>query len=133
MITKKDIIAMAKHVVHRDAGMRDTRLMHPTRDWIMGLIAALVLFVGAVFYAAFTFISHTQFTEQPGVVARSIDPYNQEKIQAILAQYNERAIRFATLRDVEPPSVPLDIDTPHATDDTTEPIENSVDAPLEFE
>ncbi len=50
MIEKTDILKMAKHVLKRVSGGRDHKIMHPYREWGIGVLVSLMLaVVGGMF------------------------------------------------------------------------------------
>ena len=59
MISKKDITKMVKNVVRRDRGVPDRRLMHPRREWSVGLLLWITVVLAGGFYAAVTFNTYT--------------------------------------------------------------------------
>lgn len=51
MIEKKDIQKMVNHVVKRDRGIADKRLLHPKREWSVAVIIGLLIFMYGLYFA----------------------------------------------------------------------------------
>ena len=53
MIEAKDITKMVQHVVRRDSGKSDAVIMHPLREWALGLfVVGLLVLWGVIFTIA---------------------------------------------------------------------------------
>ena len=90
-------------------------LVNPTRDWVTGLSAAALVFVGGVAYIAFDF--HTQFGAASDEQAIEVQPliYRGAEVKAYAERYAQRERDFETLRKdrryVPPPAVVVPADT----------------------
>lgn len=118
MITKHDIIKMAKHVVRRGKGRPDGRIMHPERDWFFGFLAAAVLFLGGVAYAGFVFYSAWQYNPDAVEVDVAAVVYEKDLIREVTERYKAREQAFRALRR-EPAAVGTT--TPTIAPDDIEP------------
>lgn len=88
---------MTRHIFRRSKGVPDKRLLHPRREWGIGLcLFTVVLFVGSGFGAQ----SFTQFkdvTAIEGQAELSIPRYNENQIKSVLEVYQERSDGYRAL------------------------------------
>lgn len=98
MIEKKDIIAVARHIFRRGQGAPDRRLMHPMREWLIGVACASAVFVGGAAYAGFLFVELSGERRATVSVDDAVAVYDQAAVSAVLAEYGERDARFRALR-----------------------------------
>lgn len=102
MISKKDILKIAKHIIRRDQGRVDRRLLHPTREWAVGVLGAAVLFVGSVAYAGYIFYFQLQQTDIPSPTEMNVVSYDAKKAQEVFKYYEVRRQKFLELQNAAP-------------------------------
>lgn len=93
---------MAKHITRRSAGRRDNRIIHPQRDWLIGLMATTMLFLAGSVYAGFVFFTELHHEVDPSTVSVETTSYRYDLIQEVLGTYTDRAETFEALRAEEP-------------------------------
>lgn len=98
MITKHNIIKMVRHIVRRGDGYPDHRIMHPARDWSVGLLGVAVLFLGTSVGAGYLFWRIDNTATEAYTV--TIDPvtYDQKLIKRVLTDYAATRARYKSLR-----------------------------------
>jgi len=90
MIETKDIVKMVKKIVRHDKGIPDTRIMHPMREWITGLVGvAIGVLVGSLF-AFSVYQSYSASTTEVIVVTETVVPYKAALVEQALASYLEK-------------------------------------------
>lgn len=89
---------MVRHIAKRSEHIPDRKLMHPARDWFIGLSAAVVLFVCSVLFAFMTFNTQSEKINRVVPVTETVSVYKSEEAQAILKAYDERITTFNALR-----------------------------------
>ena len=72
MIDKKSIIKMAEHVFRKSQGYPDRRLMHPKREWGIGIGIFLVLVSAGAIGAFSVFTSYRDFSQVTASVEQSV-------------------------------------------------------------
>lgn len=98
MITKTDILRMVQHIARRSHNIPDTRLMHPGREWAIGLgLFTLTTLIGGV-VSARQFWTYESIETQLGEPEVSVRMYDQQKMRAVLDAFDARAIEFQTIR-----------------------------------
>jgi hypothetical protein len=110
MINKKEITKMVKAAIRRDRGIPDRRLMHPSREWAIGLILCLVIVLAGSIYAIIVFEKYSsisiddsaveveQLRYQRATALEAIEIYEQKQTNY------EKLISSRPIRVIEPES-----------------------------
>lgn len=98
MIRKIDFIVMARHILRKTQGHADGRMIHPVRDWILGLSLTFILFVLLSMYSGYKFYTISQQDNAVFSFESSTIQYNLKGVQSVTRVYGEREKRFQTLR-----------------------------------
>jgi hypothetical protein len=104
---------MAKHIAKRSKGIPDNRIMHPTRDWLIGLVFVLCIFVVGSIYTGYRFVSEQSQDVSAYDVSVDTVEYKHTLIGNVSEQYDDIQIRFDELRGrrfIAPPDVVDDND-----------------------
>lgn len=123
MIQKYDIIKMAKHVFRRSRGIPDRELMHPRRDWLVGLAVFILLMLGGGGASALSYVYYDSIAVATDPSAVVVPRYQAALIEATLERYNERVARYQALR-AERPTPPVTAAT-SSDEDASETPEDS--------
>ena len=134
MISKKDILNMARHVTRHSNGHQRTKLIHPRREWFIGLIVFLLVVVsGGVLNAE----RHRYYSDLESAVETqdvSVKEYRAERVATAIAQYTDTEATYTRRTQAILTSPVATTSMPAAesveTDSTTETRSS---APLEFE
>lgn len=118
MITKNDIIKMAKHITKRSSGRPDGRIMHPRRDWAIGFLFSLVVLLSGVCYAGYVFYTAWEYNPDSYEVFVAPVKYDPDFVDEVLELYVKKADRFETLRARE--AVGTTFDAENETEDAEE-------------
>lgn len=110
MIHKKAFSQMTKKILRRQAGLHDYQIMHPSRDWIIGLcFASAVFLVGAAMSAQLYFSNSNTTLVMDGSVEEVV-VYRESLVEAALKQLQERDAIYQKLqlssRGVTPDPLP---------------------------
>ena len=100
MIDKKNLIKMAKAIVRHDNGYPDKRLMHPQREWFIGLVLFVVVVLIGSFFAGNIFITYQNIDTSKGDSGKSIPVYRQTIITDALDRYKTHTKEYEQLRAV---------------------------------
>jgi hypothetical protein len=98
MMTKNNILKMVKSVARHGQGRRSTRLVHPARDWMIGLLLEVVLLMVASACAAYVFVAFSDSADEAVPIESAVIVYQQSKVSSVLEVYQRRAALFETLR-----------------------------------
>lgn len=94
MISKNDIIKMAQHIGRRGNDIKDRTLLHPNREWAIGLLVFLLFTLGGAGYNAYIFNYYASMEEY--VTANDLPKveYKQPLITRVLEDYDARDKAF---------------------------------------
>lgn len=102
MITKQDILKMAKTVFKRSRGKYQHQLMHPTREWLIGLFcSAIFLVVGSVWVWG-EFAYYQNLRPEGGQLTQPDVQYREVAVRAAIDRFSEKAVRYNTILNAEP-------------------------------
>jgi len=101
MINKTNITKIIKKVSKRDWGVPDRELMHPRREWSIGLIIFLILVFTGGSYALFAFNSYSDISVEGEVV--EVDQLHYKRADALKAieLYKQRRDAFESVNQDE--------------------------------
>lgn len=135
MITKTDIIKMAKKIVKRTRHIPERRVIHPSREWMTGLAVATLLLTAGFTYAGFTFLYQLAVLDRDVIVDTNIVRYRQDLVGEALKSYRFRKTQFETLREKQgvPPVIITVIPEDEETEGDTEEETPIPDGPLDAE
>ncbi len=98
MIDKNDILRFAKHVYTRGQGVPDRKLLHPKRDWAIGLsVFLLIVFAGGVL-STNLFEAYKNVQTRKVDVAIQIPVYKELLVKTVLEKYSERSEMYDSLQ-----------------------------------
>ncbi len=107
MIHKKQFTDIAKKIIRTQRGLQNHQLMHPGREWIIGLCVAAILFTGSAVWSSITYLEHkdgellrTQITEEQPAV------YREALVAAALELYEAKNTKLNTLLNNSPEIIP---------------------------
>ena len=93
---------MAKHTFRIRQGYPDRRLMHPEREWLIGICIFIVfIFVGSLI-AGRIFMQYKNFNNTVNVTAQTVPQYQKDTVQEALFLYKMRADTFNILSKQTP-------------------------------
>lgn len=116
MISKNDITKIAKKILRRQRGLRDHQIIHPQRDWFIGLFFSLVVLIGVGAWSCITYFEITnRAIEVSAEEMAGQTIYRSEIVEAALSQFRERAENYQQLLENR-------VATPVITE-TLEPVE----------
>lgn len=87
---------MSEHVFKRGKGYPDRRLMHPHREWALGLAALMVVLCTGGFFAAQTYIQYRDIKMLEEVALQQVPQYNDVAVQNVLAAFRVRKELYET-------------------------------------
>lgn len=98
MISKKDITKIAKRIIRRQRGLRDHQMIHPRREWSVGLVSGFVLLLGG---AVWSFLTYGEVSERDvqnvGAVEVQQTVYREEMVEAALEQFRQKKSDYQEL------------------------------------
>ena len=91
----KEII---KKISKRPTALRDTQLMHPKREWAVGLMVGLVFFISAASLGAYTYFKNQAVDIQSGQAQTEDVVYRESLVEDVLNSIDTRAKNLEDLR-----------------------------------
>lgn len=128
MIETKDITKMVAHIIRRDRGMADPLIMHPTREWFVGLgITTLIVLLGS-WFCWYIYTEYSQTINTAVSVTEPVVPYQAATIAEAITIYENKQIKYSEILGGE---VITPVVTEMATSTNREELSTStVDAPV---
>lgn len=125
MINKKEISAIAKRILHTSKGLKNPRLMHPVREWWIGVVVALLIFLVSASWSVQTYVNNQNTNvEESGSENTEVVVYRESQVAASLEHFAERGKVFDDLlNSVDQNEV---IESVESSEDTSNLIEAEV-------
>jgi len=102
MINRKQFTQMAKRVAGSKTGLKNPRLIHPLREWWIGLLIAVVSFTVIAIWSTQTY---AQFSNDAtaGNMIDEVDPvvYRKSLVESVLADFSIKAERHKSYLQYE--------------------------------
>lgn len=121
---------MTKHVFRRSQGYPDRRLLHPIRDWFIGLCIFMVLMASGGAYAASLYVNYQHIDTTAQVKQVKVPTLDSALVQATTERYAARAAQysalvghtFATSTPTSTPEVATSTKSTASTSKLTQPV-----------
>ncbi len=97
MIETKDITKMVAHIIRRDKGIADPQLMHPTREWFIGLgITTLIVLFGS-WFCWYIYSVYSQTISSELSVNEPVVPYQAASIAEAIKIYEGKQLKYSEI------------------------------------
>jgi len=121
MIEKKDLYKMARHIFRHSHGISDTKIMHPMREWVIGLGGSFATIIIGAVVSINTFVSFNQEQIYHPDVTEVAIPYNASLVEAAISKYQAKIDTYQTISNQS-----LATQLPPIISITTTPTEQTV-------
>jgi predicted component of viral defense system (DUF524 family) len=98
MIDKNNILKMVNDVFHRSQGYPDRRLLHPHREWSIGVFMFVVVVVAGSVFVTSIFMQYKDVSSTEEGLEESIPQYREVIVQDALELYRARTEEYQQLR-----------------------------------
>lgn len=117
MINTKDILKMAKATLRHDQGYPERRLIHPHREWLIGMSMFMVLLLSGSTAAGLLFLHYQNLGADIVPSEQRIPNYQSVTVSDVLSVYANRTATFTTLQTTNDvvPSVEMESATTSAS------------------
>lgn len=95
MIQKRDILKMVRAVHRHGRGGKTHRFIHPAREWVIGLLFALLALVGGMGYAAYTYNAYNTIERTLTVPEVQTVRYQAVQVERALEIFDARQAALA--------------------------------------
>ena len=98
MINKKDITEIAKKMMRKHQGLRDPQIIHPRRDWIIGVFLSLAAFAGIAWWSGMSYLNYSNISVIESVeLADTSVVYKEGQVNAALELFKEQTDNYNQL------------------------------------
>lgn len=137
MITKADILKMARSVYKRSQGYPEVRLIHPHREWSRLLVASVFVLLLGMTYSGYTYIQFDAIESTVSVPTPKVVRYQENDINRALEQYSKRRDVYDALIVLPEPVVEVatstEVGSSIASTTDTISVENASSTPATIE
>ena len=95
--------------------LSDPQLMHPEREWVIGLVVAVFIFLGAASMSAYTYFSNQSISVYVGEDSNDDVVYRESLVKEVLETIKEREATLDSLQREVSTVVELTTDTSTST------------------
>lgn len=126
MISKRDITKFTKRIIRNQRGLQDHQMIHPRREWGVGLVVGMLAFTGG---AVWSYITYNEVRERdiesvnPAEVQQNV--YQEGLVNAALSEFRQRKISYETLLNASTFIAPIQEEVEEEVnfdDDAPEPV-----------
>jgi hypothetical protein len=91
MQNKKQMIEMVRKVLKHSQGLHDPKIMHPEREWLIGLGLALIIFVCSAYGSIYTYWKNKNIAASNDVtVTDDAVVYRESVVKEALSRFDKR-------------------------------------------
>lgn len=101
MIDKNSILKMTKQVLRRGQGYPDRRMMHPRREWAIGLILFTILVLSGAFISSQEYLKYSNLDTLRPQTQTHIVAYNELGVSNALETFRDRKRIYGVLTNKE--------------------------------
>jgi len=111
MMNKQSFSQLAKLITRSNHGLRDPQLMRPNRDWRIGLVLAILIFVTSAVWSTKMYLSYREASvEKTDLPEEGVVVYRASLVEAALSTLEKReAAHEKLLGSVEVIQVPEEV------------------------
>tara|TARA_B100000745_G_scaffold285608_1_gene220947 strand:- start:971 stop:1348 length:378 start_codon:yes stop_codon:yes gene_type:complete len=99
MIDKKEILKMATHVFKKGQGYPDRRLMHPRREWSVGVLLLTIVILLGGFASSQIYLKYSNIEALIPETEVEIVAYDEAAVKEALETFRKRAGLYGTLNE----------------------------------
>ena len=104
MIQKNNIKELIQKITRRQKGLRDQRIMHPEREWFIGLFIMLLIFILSTFWSAHTYLKNKNIAVEKAEIEAPIT-YRDSIVKSVISTFDKREKELQLLYSSKPPQV----------------------------
>ncbi len=111
MIETKDITKMVSHIIRRDKGIADPQLMHPTREWSVGLGITMLIVLFGSWFCWYTYNEYSKTINIPLSVSESVVPYQAATIADAIKIFETKQLKFSEILGTSSQAQAIEVST----------------------
>lgn len=109
MINKETLAALVGGVFKNKPGAFDKRMIHPVRDWFMGVTFFLLVVIAGGVYSAFLFVEYRNIATDKNASQDPVVQYNEVLVNNMITQYEMRRSSYVALKSSFVPEAVRDV------------------------
>ena len=90
MIDKKSLAQAARNIIRHQRGLKDPTLMHPEREWVIGLAIGLAICVLSASGSAYSYFTNKYLTAEVSETTEGETVYREAMIKDALKEFATR-------------------------------------------
>ncbi|MCA9365310.1 hypothetical protein KC723_00275 [Candidatus Kaiserbacteria bacterium] len=90
MITKNDVVNMARHIVRKDKGKTDRSLMHPQREWNISILIGGIMLIIGITYSSSSFLHYRSILNDESVAEIKTANYREQLVDQVISYYGAK-------------------------------------------
>ncbi len=95
---KKFVSTIISHIRNRTRGRRDHNIIHPTREWFLGLLGATIGLIGGSLFSVNLYQSYKSLSPEPiGGNGAAVTVYREREVEKALTTLTERAAEHESI------------------------------------
>jgi len=98
MINKNQFTNIAKKILKSHKGLKDPRIMHPEREWVVGLVVSVVIFATVATWSYFVYLKYQNLsTDNNDEQSTETVVYNEALMKSALQEFSSRRKHYEEL------------------------------------
>ena len=97
MIDQTEVLKIAKHAFKRGKGVPDRRIIHPRRDWAVGILIFTTILATGSYYSMTVLSTYRDVDTSGGTAAERVPKYQAEQIERTINTYKDKEAAFNSL------------------------------------
>lgn len=98
MMNKQEFTRIAKGIIKFQKGLSNHQIIHPTRDWVIGIFVGVIIFGVSAVWSATTYLKHENTTiTSNGAGNTEAVVYREALVLSALEKFSEKKERLAGL------------------------------------
>lgn len=98
MLNRKEITNAAKRMLRQHRGLEDPQIIHPQRDWFIGLGVAVAVFILIAWWSITSYLHHSNAdVDVLGEAGNTDTIYREAQVKAALELFSEKNKKYEEL------------------------------------
>lgn len=101
MVNKAEIKAMAKNILRHNRGIKKRQIMHPPREWTLGLVFCLLIFISFSIWSTQTYLKYKEISvDTTQVSSEEVVVYRGAMVSDALNLFRQKEQKFNQLLNI---------------------------------
>lgn len=131
MKNKIDFSTLVKRMTNFNHGIKNQQIMHPTRDWFVGLFMGLIIFGVSATWSAFVYIEYKNTSVDEAVEETNEVLYRKLQVEDALEYFRTKNKTYSSLINSESNLVMNEVDSKPNDESNEETVPEDPEQPVE--